>query len=168
MKIYTISEPLLYLDFDGVLHPDAAYRTKYGITLKNYPGHTLFENSELLVDALAPYPEVKIVLSTSWVKELGFNNARKRLSHELARRVIGATWHTRMDARQWEYLSRYQQVQQHATRHSVANWLALDDDTDDWNPMALSHVVQCDTKFGLNTLQNLQQLKSWLSQQYQG
>lgn len=167
MKIYTVSAPLLYLDFDGVLHPDAAYRTKHGIMLKNYPGHALFENSQLLVDALAPYPQVKIILSTSWVKELGFTNARKRLSDELARRVIGATWHTRMDKRQWDYLSRYQQVQQHATRHSVKNWLALDDDTDDWHPQARSHVVACDTKLGLNTPENLRRLKDWLTQQNQ-
>lgn len=164
MKVLKINSPVIYLDFDGVLHPDGAYRTKNGIVLKNYPGHSLFENSVLLAELLAPYPSVKLVLSTSWVKELRFSEALKRLPFSLKSKVIGATWHTRMDARIWNTLTRYQQVQQHATRHDVAMWIALDDDTDDWHPRALHHVIPCDTRYGFNTLDRVSMLKNWLSQ----
>lgn len=168
MTPYLISLPVIYLDFDGVLHPDAAYRTKKGIVLKNYAGHSLFENAALLSEVLRPYPQVRIVLSTSWVKELGYQKALERLPLELADRVIGATWHTRMDARQWSYMTRYEQIQRHASRHSVSNWLALDDDTHDWHFEALHRVVQCDTRYGFTLEPQLHQLKSWLTQTREG
>ena len=46
---------ILFLDFDGVLHPDPCFEEA-----------RLFENAPRLSAALAPYPEVAVVLSTSW------------------------------------------------------------------------------------------------------
>lgn len=55
---------ILFLDFDGVLHPDAAFLVKGRPTLK--AEGQLFMWAPLLVDVLADFPEVQIVLSTSW------------------------------------------------------------------------------------------------------
>ena len=65
----------------------------------------------------------RVILSTSWVRVLSFDDARERLPHELARRVIGATWHSAMNRHWWGGLSRYQKIQFHAKLHRVERWL---------------------------------------------
>jgi hypothetical protein len=62
---------VLYLDFDGVLHPEDVWRRPgWGPYVASPPGHQLFEHADLLVELLAPYPDLRIVLSTSWVRVL--------------------------------------------------------------------------------------------------
>jgi hypothetical protein len=85
-----IAGPVLYLDFDGVLHPDEIYRIRGRIVLR-CDGMNLFEWAPLLVDHLEPYPDPRIILSTSWIRTLSLNEARAWLPVSLGSRVIGAT-----------------------------------------------------------------------------
>jgi hypothetical protein len=89
-----MSAPFLFLDYDGVRHVDVVYRTSQGIVL--HPA-SVFESTPLLVAALASYPEVRIVLSTSRVRILDVAYSRKQLPG-LQGRVIGATWDSQMVA----------------------------------------------------------------------
>jgi len=156
-----IDSPVLYLDFDGVLHPDAVYRVHGEIILK-YDGIGLFEWAPLLVELLAPYPDIRIVLSTSWVRVISYDKARARLPPELIERVIGATWHSSMNVYWWHGLTRYQQVSLHARRHKVQQWLAIDDDATGWPDEALRHLVPTDSMLGLAATDSLSQLRQRL------
>ena len=110
---------MLYLDFDGVLHPDAVYRyRRRGIVLCS-PGRALFDAAPPLAAELARHPDVRVVLSTSWVRVLSYSVALARLPPPIADRVIGATWHSHMHREWWDGLTRYQQIAAHATRHGV-------------------------------------------------
>ena len=118
---------ILFLDYDGVLHPDAAYHTKKGVVLR-CDGHSLFEHAQLLTDLLDPYPQVQIVLSTSWVWVLGFSDAKARLPERLRAKVKGATWHSRMEERHlWMHYTRYDQIDTYVKRHLLTDWIAIDD-----------------------------------------
>lgn len=141
--------PVLYLDFDGVLHPDEVYQTKKGIVLRA-PGHELFENVPVLENILGQYPTVRIVLSTSWVVAKGFRFARGQLSPMLQERVIGATYHRRF-MRKGEFLnmSRGMQIYSDTTRRSTGGWVSLDDDSVGWPRASLDHLVCCDGTIGL-------------------
>ena len=144
-----ISHPVLYLDFDGVLHPDAAYwYRRRGIVLCS-PGRKLFDAAPPLVAELARHPDVRVVLSTSWVRVLSFSVALARLPPRLADRVIGATWHSHMHREWWDGLTRYQQIAAHATRHGVRNWVAIDDDAEGWPAEHLGHLVHTDSDTGI-------------------
>lgn len=143
-----IEGPVLYLDFDGVLHPDEVYQIRGKIVLK-CDGMNLFEWAPLLVEQLEPYPDLQIVLSTSWVRVLSFNEARDWLPEALRRRVIGATWHRGMDQNWWQFLTRYQQVSLHARRHKVARWLAIDDDVEGWPDECRTPLVDTDGMLGI-------------------
>jgi hypothetical protein len=66
---------ILFLDFDGVLHPDAAFLVN-GRTMLKADGELMMW-APLLVDVLAGFPEMQIVLSTSWARELSFSRARR-------------------------------------------------------------------------------------------
>jgi hypothetical protein len=151
---------VLYLDFDGVLHPESVFvSSRQGIHIRHAPGRTLFENAQILVDELDPFPNVKLVLSTSWVRHLGYDGARRRLPEELGARCIGATYHSRhhrpgredgfrnlMPAR-----SRGQEVLADVTRRRPHRWLAVDDTDDGWSAEARGNVVISDPMFGIST-----------------
>lgn len=133
---HLIMKRLLFLDFDGVLHPDAVYRTRRGVELR--AEGKLFMWGPLLVEALDGHRDVSTVLSTSWVRNLGFQRARKALPAQLHSQVIGATWHSAMsrsstDYIAWDNQTRYQQIAAYlARRAEPVSWLAIDDDAKGW------------------------------------
>lgn len=130
---------ILFLDFDGVLHPDAVYLVKGRPTLRGEG--ELFMWAPLLVDVLADCPEVQIVLSTSWARELSFSRARRWLPDPIRARVIGSTWHSAMKYQTdgfrlaqtwWDTATRYQQIKRYADRAGLTDWLAVDDQPEGW------------------------------------
>lgn len=144
-------KPLLYLDFDGVLHPELVLRSrKRGIHLA--PGlehHSLFENVHILVEELRPYPQVLIILSTSWVRVLGFTGAAGYLPMRLKERVVGATFHSAMRKDWFITLPRAQQVMRDVSTREPAAWVAIDDDVADWPEQASANFVASDPVQGL-------------------
>ena len=141
--------PVLFLDYDNVLHPCDAFRTRHGIRLTD-PRARLFQFAPVLEDLLSPYPRLRIVLSTSWVEILGFTRARDRLPlPSLRDRVIGATYHSKHPAAHlWTHLSRGAQVRRYVARHRLQDWVALDDREDGFDGVE-SHLVKCEPGIGL-------------------
>ena len=126
-------QAVLYLDFDGVLHPeDVWWHPTRGAYIKSPPGHQLFENAPLLVEVLEPYPLLRIVLSTSWVRRYSFSKAAARLPAPLRERVIGATFHSAMDDTSFNEAPRGMQIWADVLRRRPSVWLALDDDGLHW------------------------------------
>jgi len=156
---------VLYLDFDGVLHPEPVFfHPNRGVYLgAEAHGHTLFEHAPLLASVLAPYPDVKIVLSTSWVQHRSYSKAVKRLPLELQNRVVGATFHAaHMTRDSWFALPRGAQVLGDVGRRRPAHWVALDDDDVDWPEKHLSKLVKTDTMLGLARPGAVDELRSHL------
>src|SRR5260370_13220801 len=120
---------LVYLDFDGVLHPDAVWvdRETKNLSLRA-PGHQLFESTAAFEEAIAPYPSVQIVLATSWVSTFGLAHAIQCLPETLQSRVIGATYDpTHPNAWLFDRLTRYDAIVQDVARRRPQCWLAVDD-----------------------------------------
>lgn len=153
---------ILFLDFDGVLHPDAVYRRLDGRIELRASGE-LFMWAPLLEEILEDYPELRIVLSTSWVRVLGFRRARERLPAKLAERVIGATWHSAMgrnslDVIGWDHQTRFQQISAYLSRSpNPTPWLAIDDDDVGWPDEQKSSLILTDPVKGLASV-NVQNL----------
>ena len=82
---------ILFLDFDGVLHPARAFMGRHGPELAG--DGSLFMWAHLLAEVLANYPHVQIVLSTSWARHLPYMQVRGYLPPDLRDRVVGSTWH---------------------------------------------------------------------------
>jgi hypothetical protein len=144
-------ELLLYLDFDGVLHHEnVLWHPKRGAYLKAPPGHRLFQHSDLLVELLSPYPQIKIVLSTSWARVYGCSHAAKRLPPSLRDRVIGATFHSQMIEALFVDAPRGMQVWSDVNRRHPKDWLALDDDYLHWPKWCLENYVRTDEVAGIS------------------
>jgi hypothetical protein len=154
---------VLYLDFDGVLHhEDVWWHPRRGAYIEA-PGYRLFEHSLLLENTLANFSSVKIVLSTSWVLVRRYSEAVKRLTPKLRERVIGATFHTRMNRGAFEALPRGTQVLNDVVRRRPQHWLALDDDIEGWEPEYRDHLIRTDGVLGLSAPGVIEELRLHLT-----
>jgi len=157
---------ILFLDFDGVLHPDAVFLTRRGPQLRS--DGALFMWAELLEAELDAFPHVKIVLSSSWVRNLGFSRATKRLPLAIRRRIVGATWHSSMskelaDGIWWDESTRYSQIARYVSRSLVTNWVALDDDAEGWAHADRDKLVKTLPNEGISNQATRMDLRSKLS-----
>ena len=136
--------PILYLDYDGVLHPaDVRVTASEPQQPRVYSGgqptdHALFEHVALLERILAPFPDVRISLATSWVRTLGFEFAVQQLTPSLRARVVGTIW--RGALLRFPPRTRHDAITTDVEERNVQRWLALDDDVDGW-PEERRHLV---------------------------
>lgn len=165
MSTTLLSPPLIYLDFDGVLHPvDVWHLTDQGPTLgPSSLGHRLFEHALLLATLLAPHPEVRLVLSTSWVRAYGLEAATARLPEALRERVVGATFDPDRDGPGFGSVGRGYQVIEDVQRRRPRHWVALDDDGRDWPDECAEQLILTDSMFGLGAESAQSALESWLA-----
>jgi hypothetical protein len=74
---------ILFLDFDGVLHPEGEEHILNGGT-----DFCLLPRLEAL---LREFPHVRIVISSSWREQLAYRTLLKPFSDDIRVRIIGAT-----------------------------------------------------------------------------
>lgn len=144
--------PGLYLDFDGVLqHENVLWHPNIGPYVSGAPdGYILVKHAQLLEQILLPYPEVAIVLSTSWVRRYGCASAAKQLRPSLRARVVGSTFHARMDIQIFLAKPHGLQALDDALRRKPKDWLALDDDGSEWPEGCLERIVKTHPHEGIN------------------
>jgi len=160
------------LDFDGVLHPDAAFLEKGRPVLRSEG--SLFMWSGYLEEALEPHPEVEIVISSSWCRVFGFTRARKFLPVSLQPRVIGGTWHSSMARSQiggfkipltwWDTATRYQQIMRYVRMERIERWVAVDDDSEGWAADDTERLILTDSALGISAPGALSQLAKRLAE----
>lgn len=158
---------ILFLDFDGVLHPDAVYLERRRPVLR--AEGELFMWAPLLAEVLAEFQDVQIVLSTSWAREFGYSRARKFLPTALRQRTIGATWHSAMKWHTesmysrytltwWDNVSRYEQIKRWVERAACEEWLAIDDKPSGWADADSEKLILTDSARGLSDQDVIMQL----------
>lgn len=161
---------ILFLDYDGVLHPDEVFWDhRQGIVLRTdllppeYANATLFCYMHALEAILEDFPDVRIVLSTSWLHGIGYSRSRRRLSPALRKRVIGSTYHSKYTPA-WGKLSRFEQILDHVGRHQLGlNWLAIDNDAAGWPEVQFDQLVLCHDHLGIGDPATQQDLRQKLS-----
>lgn len=122
---------ILFLDFDGVLHHydvilDMDDGTRHPVSRRP---ERLFSWATELSEALIPFPDVSLVLSTKWVWWFGLPYCRSAMPPSLSARVIGATWEGSWAMPEgWIHLPRCEQIRLHVRRYGIEDWIALDDD----------------------------------------
>ena len=144
-------ELLLYLDYDGVLHHEnCLWHPKIGTYLSAPDGYVLFQHAELLEQLLAPYPHIKIILSTSWVFRYSCSKAAKNLRPGLRSRVIGATNNSNMRKHEFSALPRGLQVWSDVIARKPRDWLAIDDMDEGWPERSLPNYVRTHKQDGIS------------------
>jgi hypothetical protein len=132
---------ILFLDFDGVLHPDPC-REEH-----------MFQHAPRLARTLAEFPETSVVLSTSWRTFLQLDQLVAPLHAELQRRVIGVTPRFADFAapRALVPYRRQAECMQWLADNGVsgAAWLALDD-RPSWFVPYCENLIACDALAGFD------------------
>lgn len=107
---------VLYLDFDGVLHPFGEEAIdEYGRLL---PNPQLFCWLPILSELLSPYPAVRVIVSSDW-RRLFSDQELMRLLGELGGRFVGVVENINRN--------RAQEIACDANSRVISDWLALDD-----------------------------------------
>jgi hypothetical protein len=81
---------LLFLNFDGVLHPNAVRFDRKLSPALDAPGHRLFESNHALAEVVTDFTTLRLVLNTWWTYFLGFDESLRRLPKPLSSRVSGS------------------------------------------------------------------------------
>ena len=149
------SQQVLFLDFDGVLH--AVGEAVLDDDGRLIPNRRLFCWRSLLEDALAPYPCVKIVVSSDWRRLFDDENLRRLLGPTLGPRVIGAVSTSKP--------TRAEEILIEAEKRGLSGWLALDD-----HPSVLrarkggdARFIACSPNTGLSDVRVQRELQRKLS-----
>ncbi|WBY02094.1 HAD domain-containing protein [Ramlibacter tataouinensis] len=133
---------VLYLDFDGVLHPATC------------EPHQRFSRAASLAQALAPFA-CELVISSSWRFAEPLPGLLRLLPAELARRVTGCTGEAVLGRH-----AREREILAHACGpDGAADWRALDDSSGEFSDH--TRLVACDPDTGFNAEQ-ARRLAEWL------
>lgn len=144
---------VIFLDFDGVLHPVSA-------TSKFVPSApikraiqraTLFRWAWILDELLEVHPEVGIVVHSNW-RLIATDEELQSFLGPLARRFAGSTPHLPP----WESISTV--IQQNHLR----DFRILDDRPTAF-PSGLPELISCNPEIGLKAYSVCAQLATWLS-----
>lgn len=148
---------ILFLDFDGVLHPISSriIRQEAGTLVieQDQEGEPLFCRVPLLAAVLRDFPEVKIVLSTSWVRYVP-KAALLQPLEGLADRVIGSL-------SPYERGTRYERAKTFLEPFEGEPWIAIEDDRRNFPETA--PVLWTDSSTGL-TIKDLAGLRTLLAE----
>lgn len=71
--------PILFLDFDGVLHPEHCHESKHFCCLPS------------LESAVRQVPECELVITSTWRLQYPLERIRQRFSADVAAKIAGAT-----------------------------------------------------------------------------
>ncbi|MFZ6769329.1 HAD domain-containing protein [Undibacterium sp. Di26W] len=141
----TLNRKILFLDFDGVLHPD---------------GYPHFSRLDLFTACLLQMPDIDIVISSTWRYEKSLAELRNLFPAELRARIIGMTpildIGLDLRGRQREIESFLQ------TNTSNPVWAALDDMREFFDD-GCPNLIWVDPEFGFSEDDGMR-LKNWYDQ----
>lgn len=147
--------PILYLDYDGVLHPGDVWMVNNQPVLqfKDDPSLTLFcwaSTLETILDDVDPTGQIRVVLSTTWAHRFGFKRASENLPESLKSRVVGCT--------EGFPAPRLKQITVHAEDNRILSWVAIDDDFGA-NTQHQEKLVRCSGSLGISSIRSQQELR---------
>lgn len=127
---------LLFLDFDGVLHPAGCDPGRYLCCLP------------LLESTLRAAPPVGIVISSTWQEAYSIKALKARFSPDIGARILGGTLVADPDR---EEETRYGQIRRFLRWKDwgALPWLALDDAAHEF-PDGCAQLIQCAAEQGLD------------------
>lgn len=134
MENDTQGQVLLFLDFDGVLHPSLCLEREHFCRLP------LFEA------VMRRFPGVRIVISSSWRHHFPLAHLLARFSGDIAGQVVGTTPLVAPD----EPFCRHREILAYLELQGLeqAAWLALDDSSYEF-PARCANLQLCDGRYGL-------------------
>ncbi|MBU9402092.1 hypothetical protein KTE13_20335 [Burkholderia multivorans] len=152
---------LVYLNFDGVLHPNhLLYRYGRAPELLS-PGHTVLEYASAFAEALEVCPDATVVLNTWWTYHLPMDACVELLPIPIRRRVSGTTLACAFHG---EVLpNRVREAEKHIGMPATEELLVVDNSAARYRSDLLPHLLLVDEERGLACQSAMRALKRRLS-----
>jgi hypothetical protein len=134
---------ILFLDFDGVLHPDPCHDPSI-----------LFCHLPRLESILRDFPDVQVVISSTWRTGHTLDDLKSYFSPDIASRIIGVTpaWQDLPDLLDKIGHTYVRQVEiegwLRASVHPWEKWIAIDDKAYWFKPF-LPNLIRTNARVGL-------------------
>lgn len=122
----------LYLNYDGVLHPNRVSYSDGSEGRLQVSGHALFEHNARLVELLRDRDAVRIVLNTWWVYAYGVERAVCCLPQSLQERVDDSTLRFHDSYPEGQVPDRYEATKEMSCKRVRAQVLILDSTDSRW------------------------------------
>jgi HAD domain in Swiss Army Knife RNA repair proteins len=139
----TLGGKILFLDFDGVLHPNLA------------PEDGCFVRAPALAELIGG-TGLQVVISSSWRFHHPLPHILDRLPAALRERVVGTTGEA-IPGR----FARWQEIRAWCQRHRASDWRALDDAAFEFPP-GCPQLIRCDGALGVGEAE-FALLRGWLA-----
>lgn len=138
---------ILFLDFDGVLHPSST----------SHPSE-LFSQNDLLEKTLENV-DCEIVISSSWRFHTPFESLKSNLPINVRKLVSGVTGDPHIGSH-----SRFNEITQYLMMKNIRDfdWISLDDSAYEF-PVNCQNLIKCNPNTGL-TIKECSLLRKWLVQ----
>lgn len=151
---------LVYLNFDGVLHPNhLLYRYGRAPELLS-PGHTVLEYASAFAEAFEVCPDATVVLNTWWTYHLSMDACVELLPVPVRRRISGTTL---ASAFQGEALpNRVREAENHIGMPAKEELLVVDNSAARYRSDLLPHLLLVDEERGLSCQSAMSELKKRL------
>ncbi|MHA6829374.1 HAD domain-containing protein [Ralstonia pseudosolanacearum] len=174
-SMFRSTTPTLFVDYDGTLHVGHALLDTTSGQVSLDSGRPLLEFAPLLADLLEPYPEVEIVLTTSWLQRLSTEQVASYLPTSLARRVVATTRAVKprlsyvLDGTERTYI-----ITSYAYDKGLKNWLAIDDSVYGADHVGrvpgelVDHFLLLDSARGISDEGAQQRIRDWLASTREG
>jgi len=132
---------VVFIDFDGVLHPEPCYRKEQ-----------LFCFLPRFQDVMRGFQSVDVVISSSWREDEGLDQLRRYFAEDIAARIVGTTPALRdmpmnggfLYPREWEI-----ETWMRRERDAWEAWIAVDDRPYWFRPFSRNLVI-CDPQTGFD------------------
>ena len=134
--------PALFLDFDGVLHPNLSAPEQRFVRLP------------MLADALGE-SDVQIIVSSSWRFEWSLARLKSLFPEPIQTRVIGTTGPAHIGRH-----ARWNEINACCTQRRLTNWRALDDAYFEF-PDPCEQLIRCEGSRGIGQAE-CEALVAWL------
>lgn len=133
--------PVMFLDFDGVLHPEFCHESRY------------FECTHHLASACGEC-DLDIVISSTWRHKMDLDVLKARFPDSLAQRIVGATSaYAALEGLPTKVMPFEREAEclgwMRANRPGHARWIAVDDRSWLYRPFC-AELFLVDGKTGLN------------------
>lgn len=130
------AEMILFVDFDGVLHPRSA-------------GQHLFSNLARLEAVLRDFKFVEVVISSTWREDMAFDKIQELFSLDIRPRIVGVTPIVEIEFPAGPAGSRQEEILLFLEQGNYLDnsWLALDDEERLFRPNC-PNLIKCHTQVG--------------------
>lgn len=145
-----MSSAVIFLDFDGVLHPTDYLRFDLVNGELVLAEDTRCCWSEILWGLIMQY-DCRVVIHSSWRESYSLDDLRGLLPSELAKRVVAVT----IDG------NRYESILDYVENAKVMNYIILDDSADEF-PIGCDELLLCDGSTGLSRPEIQDRVKGFL------